>query len=88
MATLPDPIRRFLAPAIFCAAEITRTIRKSIGLYSEGKRIKCIEKDGEEWTGIVDVYETVFDNADDEQQGYSICVSRDDSLMSLFTLRT
>lgn len=47
---------------------------------SEGKRIRCIEKDGEEWTGIVDVYETDFDNEGDEQEGDSICVRRDDGL--------
>lgn len=47
---------------------------------SEGKRVKCIEWDGSEWTGIVDVFETAFDNEDDEQKGYSICVCRDDGL--------
>ena len=45
---------------------------------SEGRRIKCIEKDGEEWTGTVDVYESDYDNEGDEQEGDSICVSRDD----------
>lgn len=44
----------------------------------EGKHIRCIEKDGEEWTGVVDVYEMAYDNEDDEQQGKSICVRRDD----------
>lgn len=45
---------------------------------SEGQRIKCIEKDGDEWTGTVDVYESDYDNEGDEQEGDSICVSRDD----------
>lgn len=34
--------------------------------HSEGKRVKCIEKDGKEWAGIVDVYEGEFDNEGDE----------------------
>lgn len=56
--------------------------KNKIGIMSnsEGKRIRCIEKDGCKWTGIVDVYETGFDNADDEQKGDFICVSRDDGL--------
>lgn len=45
---------------------------------SEGKRVKCIENDGSEWTGIVDVFEIAFENEGDEQIGYSICVRRDD----------
>lgn len=45
---------------------------------SEGKRVKCIEKDGKEWAGIVDVYEGEFDNEGDEVKDDSIRVSRDD----------
>lgn len=45
---------------------------------SEGLRVKCLEKDGDEWTGVVDVYESDYDNEDDEQSGDSICVKRDD----------
>lgn len=45
---------------------------------SEGKRVKCIEKDGKEWAGIVDVYEGEFDNEDDEVKDDFIRVSRDD----------
>lgn len=44
---------------------------------SEGKRVKCIEKDGSEWTGVVDVYESAYDNEDDEIKDASICVSCD-----------
>lgn len=45
---------------------------------SEGKRIKCIEKDGTEWTGVVDIYESDFDEENDEFREPSIYVSRDD----------
>ena len=45
---------------------------------SEGCRVKCLEKDGSEWTGIVDVYESDYDNEGDDYQGHSICVRRDD----------
>ena len=44
---------------------------------SEGCRIRCVEKNGGEWVGIVDVYESDFDNEDDEHKGHSICVRRD-----------
>lgn len=46
---------------------------------SDGKHIECIEKDDDHWTGWVDVYETDYDNADDEVKGHSICVMRDDN---------
>ncbi len=29
---------------------------------SEGLRVQCVEKDGESWTGTVDVFESEFDN--------------------------
>lgn len=45
---------------------------------SEGRHIECVETDGEKWTGVVDVYESAFDNEDDETTGDSICVRRDD----------
>lgn len=45
---------------------------------SEGHRIKCVEKDGSEWTGYVDVYESDYDNEGDECEGHSICVEVDD----------
>lgn len=38
---------------------------------SEGCRVKCVEKDGSEWTGIVDVYESDYDNECDDYQGHS-----------------
>ena len=44
---------------------------------SEGKRIRYLEADGSVWTGTVDVYETAYDNSDDDKKGYSICVMRD-----------
>lgn len=47
---------------------------------SEGGHIRCVEKDGDEWTGTVDVYESEYDNEGDEQEGDSICVKRDDGL--------
>lgn len=45
---------------------------------SVGQRIRCVEKNGASWTGIVDVYESAYDNEDDEVTGESICVRRDD----------
>lgn len=45
---------------------------------SEGKRIKYIEKDGTERTGVVDIYESDFDEENDELREPSIYVSRDD----------
>ena len=45
---------------------------------SDGCRIECTEKDGECWTGYVDVFESDYDNQDDEKAGNSICVQRDD----------
>ncbi len=47
---------------------------------SEGRHIECIETDGEKWSGVVDVYESAFDNEDDETKGDSVCVRRDDGL--------
>lgn len=45
---------------------------------ADGQRIHCVEINGDEWTGYVDVFESAFDNEDDERQGASICVQRDD----------
>ncbi|MCD7820995.1 MAG: hypothetical protein LUG64_02140 [Clostridiales bacterium] len=45
---------------------------------ADGHRIHCIENNGDEWTGYVDVFESAYDNQDDEKQGASICVQRDD----------
>ena len=51
---------------------------------SDGHRVKCVEKDGESWAGSVDVYESEFDNEDDEfGGGASICVIRDDGASAL-----
>ena len=47
---------------------------------SEGRHIECIETDGKKWSGVVDVYESAFDNEDDETKGDSVCVRRDDGL--------
>lgn len=45
---------------------------------SEGCRIKCVENNGDEWTGVVDTYESDYDNEGDDCEGHSICVRRDD----------
>lgn len=45
---------------------------------SEGLKVKCSEKDGDQWTGEVDAYESEYDNEGDESEGDSICVRRDD----------
>lgn len=51
---------------------------------SDGLRVQCVEKDGESWTGTVDVFESEFDNEDDEfGGGASICVTRDDGASAL-----
>lgn len=50
---------------------------------SNGMHIECIEKDDDHWTGIVDDYETAYDNQDDDVQGHSICVMRDDGINAL-----
>ena len=47
---------------------------------NEGRHIECIETDGEKWSGVVDGYESAFDNEDDETKGDSVCVRRDDGL--------
>lgn len=45
---------------------------------SKGKRVRCIEKNGKEWIGVVDVNEGEFDNEGNEVKDDSIRVSRDD----------
>lgn len=60
-------------------AEVTQVMSES-----EGLRVQCVEKDGESWTGVVDVFESEFDNEDDEfGGGASICVTRDDGMDAL-----
>lgn len=44
---------------------------------SKGKRVRCIEKNGKEWIGVVDAYESAYDNEDDEIPEDSICISCD-----------
>lgn len=50
----------------------------SVMQYSDGMRIKYTDEYGDEWTGYVDVYESDYDNQDDERTGHSICLQRDD----------
>ncbi|MCC8196547.1 MAG: hypothetical protein LIO49_07095 [Ruminococcus sp.] len=50
---------------------------------SDGRKVCCIEKDGDEWTGYVDVYESPYDNEDDDMTGASICVSRDNGFNAI-----
>ena len=60
-------------------AEVTKVMSES-----EGLKVQCVEKDGESWTGVVEVFESEFDNEDDEfGGGASICVTRDDGTSAL-----
>lgn len=42
---------------------------------SEGNTVKILDKEDNEWTGTVDVYESEFDNEYDDVKGSSICVT-------------
>lgn len=49
----------------------------SIMEESQQRRIAYTDKSGEKYTGFVDVFESAFDNEDDEGEA-TICVQRDD----------
>ena len=56
-----------------------KTIR-DVMAESAGHKVKCTEKDGEQWTGYVDVFEDEYDN---DENACSICVQRDDNFNEL-----
>ncbi len=59
--------------------EMTREQIVQVMRESEGCRIRYIDIDGDDFIGFVDVFETAFENSDDEGgEGASICVQTDD----------